>query len=87
MSCRMKRNFIRARLVERRKTLGLTQEQIADALEINPRTVMRWENGQSEPKLTIQQVATLCTLYRCSIDELAAMFPRELVGGENTREN
>jgi transcriptional regulator with XRE-family HTH domain len=39
----------RERLVQRRKALGLTQEDLAALLEVDPSTVFRWERGQSEP--------------------------------------
>jgi tetratricopeptide (TPR) repeat protein/transcriptional regulator with XRE-family HTH domain len=39
----------RERLAQRRKALGLTQEQLADLLHVERITVLRWERGQSEP--------------------------------------
>lgn len=29
---------------------GLTQRQLADALEVKPLTILRWESGQTEPR-------------------------------------
>lgn len=33
-----------------REKLGLTQEEFARVFEVSPRTVIRWENGRSEPQ-------------------------------------
>jgi transcriptional regulator with XRE-family HTH domain len=39
----------RGGLAQRRKALGLTQEQLADLLNVNRTTVARWERGQAQP--------------------------------------
>jgi tetratricopeptide (TPR) repeat protein/transcriptional regulator with XRE-family HTH domain len=39
----------RQRLVQRRKTLGLTQEELAELMGVGRSTVVRWERGESEP--------------------------------------
>ncbi|KKK53682.1 hypothetical protein LCGC14_3092330 [marine sediment metagenome] len=33
-----------------RRRLKLTQRQLADEIGVDPRTVMRWENGDCEPQ-------------------------------------
>lgn len=38
----------RHRLAQRRKTLGFTQEQLAQRLEVDTTTVRRWESGETE---------------------------------------
>lgn len=40
----------RARLAERRKALGLTQERLAELLEVARTTVARWERGEAQPR-------------------------------------
>jgi len=60
--------------VNRRKELGLTQEDIAKALGVTPRTVIYWENGHHEPKLTINQIKQLCRLMKWSIEEVPERF-------------
>lgn len=44
-----------------RVNAGLTQTEAADALNINRRTIVRWEQGK--PKPTGKKLERLCTLY------------------------
>jgi tetratricopeptide (TPR) repeat protein/transcriptional regulator with XRE-family HTH domain len=39
----------RERLAQRRKVVGLTQEQLADLLDVDRTTVARWERGDAQP--------------------------------------
>jgi tetratricopeptide (TPR) repeat protein/transcriptional regulator with XRE-family HTH domain len=39
----------RVRLAQRRRALGLTQEDLAGLLKVDRTTVVRWERGESEP--------------------------------------
>lgn len=39
----------RRHLAARRKALGLTQEDLAELLEVERSTVARWERGETEP--------------------------------------
>jgi len=34
---------------KRRKTLGYTQQQVAEAVQTNVRTYQKWENGETTP--------------------------------------
>lgn len=53
-----------------RKQLGLTQEDIANALGVSTRTVINWENGHHEPRLTIRQMKALCALLQLPIEQV-----------------
>ena len=55
-------------LTQFRKQAGMSQEDLADKLQLTRQTISKWENGLSEPDLaTLQQ---LCTLLQVSPDEL-----------------
>ena len=56
------------RLVKLRKLAGLSQEEVADKLEVTRQTVSKWETGQSSPDL--DKVLPLCSLYNVTPDEL-----------------
>ena len=56
------------RLIKLRKAAGLSQEEVADKLEVTRQTVSKWETGQSSPDL--DKVLPLCNLYSVTPDEL-----------------
>ncbi|MBR5419466.1 helix-turn-helix transcriptional regulator [Candidatus Saccharibacteria bacterium] len=56
------------RLIKLRKNAGLSQEEVADKLEVTRQTVSKWETGQSSPDL--DKVLPLCNLYGVTPDEL-----------------
>jgi transcriptional regulator with XRE-family HTH domain len=39
-----------------RKQACLTQEQLAQEIRVAVSTIRRWENGQSEPTMTVEQM-------------------------------
>ncbi len=47
---------------EVRRQLGLSQEELAQALGVSFATVNRWENGKTRPsKLALKQFTNFCT--------------------------
>jgi transcriptional regulator with XRE-family HTH domain/tetratricopeptide (TPR) repeat protein len=76
----------RERLAQRRKALGLTQEDLADLLGVGRSTVVRWERGETEPLPWIRP--KLAKTLQVSADRLedllddsrpaAAAVPRQL---------
>lgn len=62
-------------LPERLKTLrlekGLTQQQLADALNMNSVTYLRYEKGQREP--SIDTLIEIAEFYSVSIDYLVGI--------------
>ena len=55
-------------LKELRKAKGLTQEQLAEKLNVSSRTVSRWETGSNMPD--IGMLVEIADFYDVSIDFL-----------------
>lgn len=55
-------------LAQRRESTGLTQEQVAEVLQIGTEAVSRMERGITMP--TIQRMAEQADIYGCGIEEL-----------------
>ncbi len=53
---------------KRRKELGLSQKQLAERLDISPKTISKWETGRGLPDTGI--LVSLSECMECSVDEL-----------------
>jgi len=62
----------RQRLIQRRKALGLTQEALAELVDVGRSTVVRWERGESEPLPSIR--ARLARALKVSEDLLESLL-------------
>ena len=51
-----------------RKDKELTQEQLAEALDVSPQIISRWENGISQPSLDL--LPTIASYFETSVDTL-----------------
>ena len=60
-------NFAK-QLVALRKARGLTQQNLADLLDIQPRLVGRWEQGQGKPQF--DYLLRLADVLEVSLDQL-----------------
>jgi len=58
----------RQRLIQRRKALGFSQEQLAHAVGVERSTVVRWESGDNEPRPW--QRPKLAAILKVSLDEV-----------------
>lgn len=56
------------KLLELRKMKGLSQEEVADKLNVTRQTISKWETDQSTPDF--DKIAPLCSLYGITSDEL-----------------
>lgn len=56
------------RLIELRKSKKLSQEEMAEKLNVTRQTISKWETDQSTPDF--DKIASLCTLFEISTDEL-----------------
>ena len=55
-------------IAERRRTLGLTQRALAEAMGVSNRTISKWECGEGLPELA--NILPLCALLGVTADEL-----------------
>lgn len=60
--------------MKRRKELGLTQRQIAEAVGVTTQTVSNWETGLYTPTLTLDQTDKLCKILQADIQLVKKMF-------------
>ncbi len=58
-----------------RKQNGLTQEDLAEKMEVSRQTVSKWESGQSFPET--EKLIVLCDLFGCDLDTLLRGDVRE----------
>ena len=67
-------------LLWRRRSLNISQENMAEALGITRQSVSNWERNKVKPTLEIPQVVTLCNLLDVGLDTLgrAAMGQIEI---------
>lgn len=65
-------------LVQTRKILGLTQEDIADKLGVTRQSVAKWESGESVPDL--DKCKQLADIFGVSLDDLANYEPEDNLG-------
>jgi DNA-binding XRE family transcriptional regulator len=57
-----------------RERAGLTQRQVAIALDKRVSTISDWERKEKYPKLTFTEILQLTRLYSCTLEELAQAF-------------
>ena len=64
----------RGHLAQRRKAVGLTQEQLAERLGVERTTVVRWERGQTQPQPWLRpRLAAALGVSADRIEELLAV--------------
>ena len=63
-------------ITERRKAIGLTQQALAEKLNISFQAVSKWENGTSYPDITL--LPALAAVLDVSVDSLLGYSSRTL---------
>lgn len=63
--------YIAENLKSYRKSMELTQEEIAEMLCVSPQSVSKWERGDTYPDITL--LPALANLFKTSIDALIGM--------------
>ena len=62
-------------LKKRREELGMTQRDVAVAIDVSVQTMSNWETGRyGEAKLTLSQIKALCQVLNWTIEDLPASF-------------
>lgn len=56
------------RLFELRKTKNLTQDEVAEKLNVTRQTVSKWETNQSSPDF--DKIVPICELFEIGVEEL-----------------
>lgn len=64
-------NFI----MGKRKSLGMTQQQLADKLKVSFQAISKWENGTTYPNIEI--LRDLAIVLDVSVDEILAGSERD----------
>ena len=60
--------FMSKSIIAQRKKRGLTQEELAEKLDVSPAAISKWERGISTPELSM--VCKLADCFEISVDEL-----------------
>lgn len=51
-----------------RKNAGLTQNEVAERLDVDQSAISLWETGRTQPRAAL--LVKLADLYLCTVDEL-----------------
>ena len=65
-------------IMEKRKSLGMTQQQLADKLSVSYQAISKWENGTSYPNIEI--LRDLAVVLRVSVDDILSGSERDANG-------
>lgn len=63
----------------KREKMRLSQEDVAEKIGVSRFTIINWESGKREPKLS--ELIKLANLFGCTIDEL--VNPQPTPAGES----
>lgn len=72
------------KLYELRRAAGLSQEELAEKLNVSRQAVSKWENGTTQPELA--KLIELSRLYGVSVDELLSLEEAEKPADEPAEE-
>lgn len=59
---------------------------VASIVGVGGSSVRNWEKGRTVPKLKINQIAALCRLYKCSIEELEQAVKESMATANQNKE-
>ena len=70
-----------AKILQSRKALGLSQEQLAERVGVSRQSISKWETGQSAPEL--EKIVELSRIFGISTDELLGNNPAKEENSEH----
>lgn len=73
------------KLQKLRKKNNLSQEQLADMLEVTRQSVSKWESGQTYPEM--DKLISMCKIFKCSLDDLTNDEISDMAILENKKSN
>lgn len=73
------------KLLKLRKDKKLSQEEVADKLNVTRQTISKWETDQSTPDF--DKIVPICDLYNITTEELLRGTKSEKVNLEDTNQN
>lgn len=76
--------MISSRIAQLREQMGLTQVGLSEKLNLNLRTIRKWENGDSSPSAT--NIILLCEFFSVSADYLLGIDDRCVISLEDLPE-
>ena len=65
---------LETRLKQRRNTLQMTQEEVAEKIHVSRQTISNWENGRNLPD--INSLILISEIYAISLDKLMKGDPK-----------
>ena len=68
-----------------RKENKMSQEQLADMMDVSRQAVSKWESGSAYPEM--DKLLTLCKIFNCSLDDLTNDEVTEINVEKNTKPN
>lgn len=51
---------------------NMTQDELAELMEVKRQTISSWEVGRTEPNF--QQAMKLCAIFECSVEDLVSNY-------------
>ena len=68
MKPEVRRMSFNEKLQKLRKANGLSQEGLADLLDVTRQSVSKWESGTTYPEM--DKLLSMCKIFKCSLDDL-----------------
>ena len=57
-----------------RKAKGMSQEELAEKLDVSRQAVSKWETGETSPET--EKIIMICDVFDCTMDDLIKSYDR-----------